>query len=138
MATGHEEQCYEINISTYFRVCKERSNVDARVAEGHRISGLTAGRWFQDRRFRYRNVGGAIVERLNVPLWEHQSSALWACSVPLRNTRPREHDASPNPRFLASWPLRSLAYNLNKTAIIAPEGAEALICFFLTRGTILP
>ena len=64
MATGHEEQCYEINISTYFRVCKERSNVDARVAEGHRISGVTAGRWFQNRQFRYRKVGGAIVERL--------------------------------------------------------------------------
>ena len=39
----------------------------------------------------------------NGPLWEHLSSSLWARSVPRRNTRPREHAAYPNPRFLASW-----------------------------------
>ena len=50
----------------------------------------------------------------NFPLWEHQFSALWACSVPLRNTRPREHNASPNPRLLASWSLGSLAHNPKK------------------------
>ena len=74
----------------------------------------------------------------NIPLWEHQSSTLWARSVPFRNTRPRDHDASPNPRFLASWLLRSLAYNRKKTALTAPEGAGALSCFCLTRGAILP
>ena len=73
----------------------------------------------------------------NVPVWEHQSSALWACSVPLRNTRPREHDASLNPRFLAPWSLRSMAYNRNKTALTAPKGAGALSSFCLTRGEIL-
>ena len=74
----------------------------------------------------------------NVPLSEHQSSALWACIVPLRNTRPREYDAGPSPRFLASWPLRSLAYNRKITAPTAPEGAGARSCFCLTRGAIDP
>ena len=32
--------------------------------KGHRISGHTAWSWFQNRRFRKRNVGGAIVERV--------------------------------------------------------------------------
>ena len=47
----------------------------------------------------------------NVPLWEHQSSALLACSVPLRNTRPREHEAPSFGRqndqnvITLSWPM---------------------------------
>ena len=45
---------------------------------------------------------------------------------------------SPNPGFLASWPLRSLAYNRKKTALTAPEGAGVLSCFCLTRGAIIP
>ena len=36
---------------------------------------------------------------------------------PCGSTRPRERDASPNPGFLASWPLLSLAYNRKKTAL---------------------
>ena len=35
---------------------------------------------------------------------------------------PREHDASQNPRFLASWPFRSLVYNRKKTALTSRRG----------------
>ena len=55
----------------------------------------------------------------NVPLWQHQSSALWACSIPLGNTRPREHDANPNPRFLCRGLLtlwRKMATNCSYCA----------------------
>ena len=57
----------------------------------------------------------------NIPFWEHQSSALWACSVPCGNTRPREHDASPKPRFLASGTPHSRAENRKKPPSLHPK-----------------
>ena len=48
--------------------------------EGHRVSGDTAGSWFQNRRFRSREVGGATVEQLitrpSMNLWLTALSAL--------------------------------------------------------------
>ena len=64
MAARHEEGCYEKRILKHFHVCKgllvvvlSNDDVGAGV-EGHRISGDTAGSWFQNRRFRSRKVGG--------------------------------------------------------------------------------
>ena len=58
----------------------------------------------------------------NVPAWEHKSSALWAVASPSGNARPRGHDASPNPRVVASWPCRSLTQNCEKQISRRPKG----------------
>ena len=62
------------------------------------------------------NIGGANpsvaslgIRACHVPLWEPQTSALWAYGVLLKITRPRENELSPDPRFIASWSLSSLA-----------------------------
>ena len=60
------------------------------------------------------SVASLGISLCNVPLREHQSSACWGCSVPLKDTGPRECDASPNSRFLESWPISSLSYDRNK------------------------
>ena len=57
----------------------------------------------------------------NVPVREHQASALGPVVSPCGNTRPREHDANPNPRFLASGPSRSLAEK-RKNPLVDPVG----------------
>ena len=44
-------------------------------------------------------------------------------NVPVRNTRPRDHDTNPDPRFLPPFPRRSLAKNHQKLLLTAPEGA---------------
>ena len=54
------------------------------------------------------------------------------------DTRPREHEASPDPRFLVSCPHRLLANNRRKLLSLRPKGQGALSCSRLTRGAILP
>ena len=54
------------------------------------------------------------------------------------DTRPREHEASPDPRFLVSCPHRVLANNRRKLLSLRPKGHGALSCSRLTRGAILP
>ena len=104
----------------------------------------------------------------NVPVREHQGSAVRACNVPVRNTRlrpfgpvmspsgtpglgrsgrnvpvrntrPRDHDARPDPRSAAPCPRRPLAKTRQKLLLTAPEGAGGVLsCSCLTRDAILP
>ena len=51
--------------SIYIYSCVQRFNDRRRRGvDGHRVSGDTAGSWFENRRFRSRKVGGATAERL--------------------------------------------------------------------------
>ena len=54
------------------------------------------------------------------------------------NTRPRDHEPSPDPRFLVSCPRCSLANTRRKLLYLRPKGQRALSCSRLTRGAILP
>ena len=53
------------------------------------------------------------------------------------NIRPRNHDASPDPRFPASCSLRSPAKNRKELLKLRPKGQGALSCFCVTRAAIL-
>ena len=58
MASWREEMRQKNNtISRFFFVYRGLSNDNVEVAKGTKISGCTAGRWFQNRCFRYINVG---------------------------------------------------------------------------------
>ena len=66
MAARREERLHEkYNLPYMFLLAKKGlTNDDVRGGKGHRILGNAAGSWFQNRRFRSRNVGRGTVERL--------------------------------------------------------------------------
>ena len=66
MAARHKDAMknYPQTFSCLQRTSRRTIERSRRGGKGRRISGDTAWIWFQNRRFRYRTVGGATVERL--------------------------------------------------------------------------
>ena len=65
MAARHGEGRRDKIQSAYIFLLERTIERSRHGGTGHRVSGDTAGRsWFRNRRFRYRNVGGATVEPL--------------------------------------------------------------------------
>ena len=95
------------------------------------------------------NPSEAVLEiwACNVPVREHQASAVQACNVPFRdhkasavlscNVPVREHQGSAV--RACNVPVAHLAKNRQKLLLTAPEGAGGVLsCSCLTRDVILP
>ena len=135
MAARHEEVCHEtfdLHISSYLQ--KDCRTVTSGRGKGHRISGDSAGSWFRNRRFRYRNVGGGYRSKNHMAqqsatstagrflssaaVWDSHYSdkkmaklLIFLFSLPVPTSQPQQHSSLPI-RHPTGFPVTPMPYTL--------------------------